>query len=295
MKVPTYIRSLFTRKTKSVSKNKNKEKLKKYLKKYLYVDQMAITPVHYAPHNNIPDNPIWTMWWKNTPPEIIQMCLDSIKRIYPNAIIISNENFSQYIEIPDHIIDKHKQGIISDAHLSDWIRVSLLERYGGTWIDASCLMLARIPHFIMKQSFFILQNSNKKDVSNFFIHAEKNNHLIRTMRIFLEEYWKSENTAIDYLFFHYFFITLCENSTTCKQIFMSQIPYPNNNIKYFTHFLSRNADIDAWNYLSTASFMYKIHHRSEVAKKNPNSWYYFFLELYKNTSTSCPTFKEIYK
>ncbi len=294
MKTFAPIRFLFTRKRKPMSKKETKEKLKHYLKKYLYVDKMAINPTHYAPHDNIPDNPIWTMWWQNTPPQLIQMCLNSIKRFYPDAIIINRENFSQYVEIPDHIIDKHKQGIISDAHLSDWIRVSLLERYGGTWIDASCLMLAQIPQFIMKQSFFILQNPNKKDVSNFFIHAEKNNHLIRTMRIFLEEYWKSENTAIDYLFFHYFFMILCENSNTCKQIYQSQVPYLNSNIKYFTYFIEQNADIDAWNYLSTASFMYKIHHRSDKAKQNHNSWYYFFLRLYKNRGISCPTFKEIY-
>ena len=102
------------------------------------------------------------------------------------------------------------------------------------------------------------------------------------MRIFLEEYWTHEDKAVDYLFFHKFFSFMCQNSEKCKYIFKNQIPFVNNVVKYFTKFIGRNADDDAWEYLSKTSFIYKFHHRTEPGKKNPYSWYYYLLNLYRN-------------
>ena len=260
----------------------NKDEVVKYLSKYAYVDKMAekaMESVKYDPSAGL-DN-LWVMWL-GPMPEPIEMCMATIKNIYPNITVITEENFDKYIVVPDVIRKKYEQGIIEPAHFSDWVRVYLLERYGGTWIDASCILLDKIPKFILKQDFFILQNTNKVDVSNFFIHSAKDNYMVKMMRIFLEEYWTHEDKAIDYLFFHKFFNFMCKNSEMCKYIFNKQIPFVNNVVKYFTKFIGRTADDDAWEYLSKTSFIYKYHHRTEAGKKNPYSWYYYLLNLYRN-------------
>ena len=33
---------------------------------------------------------LWTMWLQDDPPQIVQACLNSIKRIYPNLIVITD-------------------------------------------------------------------------------------------------------------------------------------------------------------------------------------------------------------
>ena len=258
------------------------EEIQKYLAKYFYVDNKtkeAMSSIKYDPKSGL-DN-LWTMWMGREMPETIKMCLSTIKRIYPNITVITEENIDKYIVVPEHIADKYKQGIIEPAHFSDWVRVYLLDRYGGTWIDASCLLMDKVPQFILKQDFFILQNTNKTDVSNFFMHSAKNNYLIKLMRIFLEEYWANEDKAIDYLFFHRFFSYMCKESEVCRSIFQKQIPYVNSVVKYFTYFIGRNADDDLWEYLSKTSFIYKYHHRTKAGRKNPYSWYYYLLNLYK--------------
>ena len=276
--------------------------IKDYLRRYLYVTKIvADTPQYLAPKCKLeiaPQSRIWTMWWQDDIPEIIQMCLDSILCFYPQTVIITEKNLSQYLDVPPHIMDKLQRGIISFAHFSDYVRVSLLDVYGGTWIDASCLMLGQIPEFILKQPFFILQSPNKSDVSNFFIHAMPNNYLIRCIRVFLEEYWCTENRAIDYFFFQLFVSMVCARHLGCKTIWSGQIPYLNSNIKYLSYFLYRNADLDTWQYLMRNSFMYKVHHRSQIAKDNPRSWYYFLLDLYRTGQlprpVTSPTFKTMY-
>ena len=37
-------------------------------------------------------------------------------------------------------MEKHKNNIIDNTHFSDLLRLELLIKYGGTWIDASVLI-----------------------------------------------------------------------------------------------------------------------------------------------------------
>lgn len=157
----------------------------------------------------------------------------------------------------------------------------LLDKYGGTWIDASLLMTDKIPEFILKQPFFILQSQDKEYVSNFFIHSGKNNFLIKTMKIYLEEYWKHENITINYYFFHSFFNYIIKSDPTSINIYNNIIPYLNSIVRYMTDNIALNADEDAWNYLSHSCFMYKFQRKNKVAVKNPNSWYNFLLNKYR--------------
>ncbi len=221
---------------------------------------------------------IWTMWLQEEIPEIIQVCLNSIKKFYPNAIIITYKNLSQYVDIPDYIMDKHKKGIISHPHFSDYIRLCLLDKYGGIWFDASLLMLAELPEFIKKQKFFILQNVKQSGISNFFILSEKNNFLIKTMKIFLQQYWKHENISINYFFFHHYFKLICKKNHICKEIYDGIISDCAERIKIFAHNMQEPADIDKWNYYKKTSYMYKLSRKNMEAVENKNSWYWFFCD-----------------
>ena len=47
------------------------------------------------------------------------------------------KNLDKYIHLPNYILEKYKQGIITKPHFSDIIWIELLIKYGGTWVDAS--------------------------------------------------------------------------------------------------------------------------------------------------------------
>ena len=165
---------------------------KYYVSKYLYAAKLAQKELEAIPKEEINQltGKFWTMWLQDDIPEAIQMCLDTIKHFYPNIIIINEKNISKYIDIPDFIYEKYKKGTIKPCHFSDYLRVCLLDKYGGTWLDSTCYMLNKIPKYITKEKFFIMQDINKNTISNFFIHSAKNNYIVKTMRIYLEEYWK---------------------------------------------------------------------------------------------------------
>lgn len=254
-----------------------------YLSRYKYAADLAKKELESIPENekNKLTGKFWTMWLQDDIPEPIQMCLDSIKRIYPDIIMITEKNLHEYVEVPAYMSEKYKKGIIQPMHYSDWIRMYLLDKYGGTWIDASLLMLDKVPEFILKQPFFILQTPARDSISNFFIHSGTNNLITKTIKIFLEEYWKHENITIDYVFYHYFFKYICEQNKNCRELYNNIIPYPNSSIRYLTDNIYLNADKDAWDYLSKNCFMYKFNRKSKAAVKNPNSWYNFLLNKYR--------------
>ena len=250
-----------------------------YLCKYKYVIDLADKELNNNRNNNINDSEyVWTMWLKGDIPSIVQTCLNTIKHFYPNTIMITEENVKEYIDIPDIIYKKYKEGIIKPPHFSDYLRMCLLDKYGGTWIDASCYMTAKIPEFIMKQDFFVFQNQNLTSLSNFFIRSVKNNRLTKCMKIFLEEYWKNENITINYFMFHTFLLYLCKVDVQCREIFYNIIPELQPKIHYFNFFASKlKFDEDLWKYLKKSSFMYKIHRKDTAAMDKPDGFYQYFI------------------
>ena len=72
----------------------NQIALKNYLGKYLYAVKSAEKELQNISVNekNVMTDKVWTMWLQEDVPEIIQMCLDSIKRIYPETVIITEKN-----------------------------------------------------------------------------------------------------------------------------------------------------------------------------------------------------------
>ena len=86
---------------------------------------------------------IWTLWLQGdgheAQPEVVRMCLKNMKincGSHP-LIILTADNYHDYADIPGYIIDKVRSGQISLAHLSDVIRMCLLLKHGGMWMDAT--------------------------------------------------------------------------------------------------------------------------------------------------------------
>lgn len=231
---------------------------------------------------------VFTMWLQDEIPEIIEMCLDTIKKQYPNVIILNEKSIEQYVDIPEYIYKKYKSGKIIPPYFSDYVRCCLLDKYGGLWLDASCYMLDKVPKFITKQDFFILTSQNKKDVSNFFLYSAKNNYIIKSMRIFLEQYWKDNDFADHYFFWHRAFKLFNEVDPTFKENYEKAPIYYNTIVRYLVDNVDicTNFDSDLWEYLKNTSFMYKINRKNKKAMASENRFYNYFLNEYRKNKNN---------
>ena len=142
-----------------------------------------------------------------------------------NIIIINETNMYNYIKFPTYIIEKYKKKYITPTHFSDLLRLELLIKYGGTWIDASVLITKYIKEYFTKDLFFFQERGNDGYVgSSWFITSEKGSPILRTTRDLLYEYWRNNNSLYNYFIFHFFFKMACE-------IYIQDL----NNIQYISN------------------------------------------------------------
>ena len=80
---------------------------------------------------------VWTYWHSDVIPPTIQKMLDHRQRVLQSWTfhVVSSSTLGQYVtDIPDNI------HALQESHKSDWIRLALLKKYGGCWLDASIIV-----------------------------------------------------------------------------------------------------------------------------------------------------------
>ncbi|MCH5233968.1 MAG: hypothetical protein J1E16_01630 [Muribaculaceae bacterium] len=157
-------------------------------------------------------------------PEIIKKCLKSQRRLLGDKLIVlDNSNLDNYIDKSQDIKEKWENGIMSAAHYSDIVRLELLYKYGGYWLDATLFFTGPINHEIINSDFFMLSTSPKllghTLVQNYFIRAKKGDPLLKMWKDLLTEYWSKENEAKDYYVSQYLFRLLVENNEYAKYLY----------------------------------------------------------------------------
>lgn len=108
-------------------------------------------------------------------PTVVQCCYNSLKQ---NAgrykvVFIDEKNFSRYVDIAPHIMEKFRAGKISRTHFSDILRVNLLERYGGLWLDATILVTEPLKNYrdFWQMPYFTQKCYHDKNPLNPFVKS----------------------------------------------------------------------------------------------------------------------------
>jgi hypothetical protein len=198
-----------------------------YLQKYRY---LLARPLEIPAGENPHPNKIWTCWLQgleNAPP-LVQQCLHTMKSHHRDGevVVLDCTNMAQYIDVPDYITQKWREGIIPGAHYADVIRILLLARYGGVWIDATTFLFDELPGYIRHAGLFAFKCTPAAGVvaSNWCIAAKPGNPVIARVAGLLCEYWKKERRLVSYTIFHLFF-TMAVNSAEETKALWNAVPY----------------------------------------------------------------------
>ena len=107
---------------------------------------------------------IW-MFWEGRPSELILKCIETIRanNIHRRVVVLSKETLSLFLDPEDYPTfydeentDKLRQGTADDfssnQYLADWVRITLLEKYGGVWLDASVICTGAVEMWMAKRT-----------------------------------------------------------------------------------------------------------------------------------------------
>lgn len=222
--------------------------------------------------------PIWVCWLQgeeNAPP-LVRCCIASIKKHAGNhpVHIIAEKNLGSYVELPSIIYEKKKSGIIEPAQFSDIIRVSLLEKFGGLWIDATVFCTQQIPDGYFEYDLFSCKGPIQKGkyVSGFrwtsFIMGGKPGSLFfKLMKDLFYTYWEKEECRIDYLLIDYFIELLYRNVPSIKDT-IDLIPENNLQRDEMAAAMNSAFSLELWEkFINSKTIFYKLSWRENWKEK----------------------------
>lgn len=228
-----------------ITKNQNyKEKVYLNLENYLYKRYKDVLVSDFDNQKLPNDFKVWVFWWqgatKDILPKVVNKCIQTIQDKFPDneVIIIDKNNYKDYVEIPEYIIEKLNKKVITITHFSDILRACLLSKYGGVWLDATIYMTQPIKEDILNYPFYSNKMPSDKKYNHFvskarwsafFLAGTKNNPIFVNLRNILFEYWKTHNYLIDYLLVD-FCIALSYNKFSSVKKLIDQVPVNNINL-----------------------------------------------------------------
>ena len=235
--------------------------------------------------------PIWVCWWtgEETAPELVKQCIRSIRAnagSHP-VYLIDKNNYSQYLEIPEYMLEKVSSGKMGLAHLADYIRVSLLAEKGGLWLDATIFCAGPILESCFDAPFFTCRSKEQPSYYlsrmrwvTFILAGWKGNLLFRYLKCAFEEYWKNQPTAVDYLMFDDLIELGCREIDGVRKL-INEVPENNLRRDDLQAAMNRAADAEEWDSIvQPDTVFYKLSWRESYAEATPEgkeSIYGYFL------------------
>ncbi len=273
---------------------------------------------------------IWWCWLQGigNAPSIVKACFNSLMREFKGSRVqevqgfndgyeikvIDAENWKEYIELPEYIVKKWEKKQIPPALFTDLLRLELLIKYGGTWIDSTVLctgfngskvdlpvepaharetesklsspLAQSQPSSAQKYldaDLFLFQytpegTTNNISISNWFISAHSNNEILMTLRDMLYAYWKDYDCVLDYYIFHLFFAMISKEYP--EQI--TAMPYAQSqNSLVLLHHWGEKFEQKKWDKLTSQVCFHKLAFRvGEDVQNNKENYYNYILTEY---------------
>ena len=259
-------------------------------------------PVPDSPGQTAPGNPIqpvsgdsckeriFSIWLQGeqSAPDIVKACWRSIRaNSSRELVVLDSGSLGDWIELPEHVTDKWRQGLIKPAHFTDICRVALLYRYGGYWMDATDFLPAELPEWIDDRDFFVYMSGERLRgwyayIQNCFIRARRGNYLLALWLNAMLVYWSHEDSAIDYFVHQLLFRKAVGSDPRAAELFaaMPKIVQDPTHELWFGN-ASRPFDPELFRSLTAAAAFQKTEYRSsDAVSPRPGSFADAVMKMY---------------
>lgn len=230
--------------------------------------------------------PIWICWWQgeNDAPPMVKRCIESIKLHSNNHPVqmITFDNFRQFVDIDEPIVEKVRKGLFKLAHFADLVRFKLLAKYGGLWLDSTIYLTKDIDEGYFHQLFSVKTLPIDNDsVSEYrwctFVLGGGNQfkNIYSQLSRMLERYMMENDVFIDYLLIDYFIDILYKDTSIVKAI-IDGIPYSQPYMHNLRLFFKEPFDENKWHEMLDINTIYKLTYKGSPTEydKSGNLTFY---------------------
>jgi len=119
---------------------------------------------------------VWT-YWEGPCPAWIEACLATLRTAAPTTLRVLDREAFERLRSDDRDIDLDRLRI---AHRADYIRLYLLRRFGGLWVDADCLAMQPLQPVLdlLREHETVGHRERSGLVSNGFLAARPNSRIV---------------------------------------------------------------------------------------------------------------------
>lgn len=190
---------------------------------YAYMQDVASPVIREYNQNQCPNQTgkeeqrkIWVCWWQgyDKMPVLCKMCFNQLKSVLTEQyqlVLITQDNYMNYANIPEVIIRHLEEGKIPITQFSDILRQALLAQNGGVWIDSSVWCTEKVNDMLMFTTAFwsvklkepddktnIGQQISQCQWNSFLLGGQKGNIVNRFVLDCMIKYYSEHEYVLDY-------------------------------------------------------------------------------------------------
>lgn len=222
---------------------------------------------------------IFTYWHNEYElPPLIQLCRASLKKYISSEfdlIILNENNYKDWIDVD---IEELKNRF-SKAHFTDLLRLRLLEKWGGFWLDATCLLsedFYSATETIRQQNHFLFSYVNSR-TGTWFMWSKPTSYVITMAAEVLTLWWEKENKLTNYFMVHDIIEMLYWVDNEYKKYWDSMYKlHPKNALSLLRAYNSACPE-EEFNNMLSSSFVHKLNYKYDANKIIKNSSLYRLL------------------
>jgi len=225
------------------------------------------------------DPKIFVYWAQgiDTAPAVVQRNLAELRRLHSaTEIVVLDQSAWADLQVAPITLDKIKG---RPTHGSDVLRLELLYRHGGIWLDSTCLVrrpLRPLVPELAPTGFFAFERAPYR-LSNWMMVSAPGHYLVAMMRAALHTYWANFDRVIDYFVFHHLFEALCALDPAFRQAWEATPRLSANPPHGFLRVRFQPYDPARYQELMDRCFVLKLSYKG-LADLPPDSLMAWFLE-----------------
>lgn len=250
-----------------------------------FIDSWTSEKETAVPFKDCSSAPIWICWLQGeeNAPAFARALIENTRSLAGDhpVHVVSLDNIPEYVEIdPKHLtLFANKQ--MGPAHMSDIIRVALLAKHGGCWLDASVLLTKPLPEAIFNTPIWHATGMNPDfplepkclDITmweSYFLAAQPDSLFFRFLNAAFTQYFRHYDSVLDYLLLNHFAKIGREEIPAIAEAF-SKVPSNNTACELLGPILERSEPEQYHNVISQRfqkspeTFVYKLSTRASYA------------------------------
>ena len=153
-------------------------------------------------------NPKAFVYWDSgitNAPKLVKTCVSQMRKVYGSELQeLSEDVLDDYLDPAPQFKRVAK---LWPANYSDAIRVGLLARHGGVWLDATLYVSENSIGKYLNSNLFVFEYNGPR-IASWFMSAKAGSYQARLLYATMLDYWSRNRKLKNYFLFHDFFEVL---------------------------------------------------------------------------------------